>query len=268
MRQLGAIILPARLNSKRVEKKLLREVGDKTVLQLAYENAKRAKQPYVVAIATDSENELYSHARSFCPVVVKTDTSIRCGTVRVAHASKYKAFSKADIIVNVQADEIEIDPSVIDEVFTMLANDVHLDMVTVVKKRSRSENPSANSTVQAIVEEGKLVDLKRFETDSADDDYLEHIGIAGFRKAALYKYMKLTPSSRDRAQGNEYLTAIDNNFRIGIVYYEGSSKAINTEEDIEVEMEKPKPKAKPKARKKKTNGTKVQRKSTSRKPKV
>jgi 3-deoxy-manno-octulosonate cytidylyltransferase (CMP-KDO synthetase) len=248
MRQLAAVILPARLNSTRADKKLLRELGGKSVLQLAYENACKAKQPYVVGIASDSTEEMLDHAKSFCPVVIKTDSSIRCGTSRVARASTHNAFGKADIIVNVQADEIDIDPSVIDKVIQMLADDVHLDMVTVVKRRSKNDSPSANSTVQAIVDDKGLLDLVRFTEDKADSDYYEHIGIAGFRKTALYKYMALSPSDRDRAQGNEYLTAIDNKFRIGLVKYEGSSKAVNTEEDLEIEAPKPKKKIKRKPR--------------------
>jgi len=240
MRQLAAVILPARLNSTRAEKKLLREVGGKTVLQLAYENAKKAQQPYIVGIASDSTEEMLEHAKSFCPVVVKTDTSLRCGTSRVARAATHNAFGKADIIVNVQSDEIDIDPSIIDEVIQMLADDVHLDMVTVVKKRNKNDSPSTNSTVQAIIDDnGLLTDLVRFTEGKAESDYYEHIGIAGFRKTALYRYLKYSPSDRDRAQGNEYLTAIDNGYRIGLVKYEGPSKAINTEEDIKVEKPKP-----------------------------
>ena len=250
MRQLAAVILPARLNSIRANKKLLRDLGGKSVLQTAYENAKKAKQPYVVGIASDSTEEMLKHSRSFCPVVVQTDSSIRCGTSRVAKASLNNAFSKADIIVNVQSDEIDVDPSVIDDVIQKLCDNVHLDMVTVVKPRTKSEAPSANSTVQAILdEEGRLVDLVRFTEDKAVSDYLEHVGIAGFRKTALYKYMKLDPSERDRLQGNEYLTAIDNNFRIGIVEYKGAVQAINTEEDFKEKEVKEKPKKTVKKRK-------------------
>lgn len=262
MRQLAAIILPARLNSSRLPKKLLQEVNGKSVIQTAYENAKKASKAFVVSIASDDTDEMYNHVKSFCPLTVKTPAYLTCGTHRVAYASRHGNFAKADIIVNVQGDEIGLDPKVIDDLIDALSNDPHLDMVTAIKKRSKSEKPSPNSTVEAVVEDGKLIDLVRFKSGTADKDYYEHIGVVAFRKRALYRFLQTTPTEKARLSNNEYITAIENNFRIGLVDYEGESKAVNTIKDLEgPEIEKP---VKPK---KKTNA-KVQRKPSSRKSKI
>lgn len=251
MRGLAAVVIPARLASKRFPGKLLEQVNGKSVLQSTYEKACLANKVFVTMIATDNTDELFEHAQSFCPYVYKTSDDIRCGTCRVAKLASHKDLSKADIIVNVQADEIDIDPALIDELIETLNNDVHLDMVTAVVKRPVGYKTTLNSTVRAVLVKDKLVDLVRVNSVCDKDEFYEHIGIAAFRKSALFSYTRFDPSDRDRAQDNEYLTAIDKGLRIGVVKYKGDPIAINTEEDLK-KVKKPVKKAKKKAKKKAT----------------
>jgi 3-deoxy-manno-octulosonate cytidylyltransferase (CMP-KDO synthetase) len=229
------------MDSKRLPGKVMADVNGKSVLQRTFERASKAQQPFTTVIAVDQSPELLQHAKSFAKHVWPTPNTCRCGTYRVAYMARHQALSKADIVVNVQADEIDIDPKLIDELIQKLADDVSLDMATAVIKRSKDHKPRTNSTVQAVIDEdGKLQDLVRYEGGPVDKDYFEHIGIAAFRKEALFKYMSYDPSDRDRAQNNEYLTAIDKGFRIATVTYEGELTAINTQEDLDA-LTKPKP---------------------------
>ena len=239
----------ARLDSKRLPRKVLADVKGKSVLQRTFERASQAKQPFTTVIAVDESDELYDHAKGFAKNVWHTPDYVRNGTYRVAIMARHLALSKADIVVNVQADEIDIDPALIDELIDVLAKDVSIDMATAVIKRPKGHRYSGNSTVRAIIEDDNLVDLVRTElTEDSQEEFFEHIGIAAFRKAALFKYMSFDPSERERAQNNEYLTAIDKGLRIKVVEYKGNVTAINTAEDLE-KANAPEPKPKPKKKK-------------------
>jgi 3-deoxy-manno-octulosonate cytidylyltransferase (CMP-KDO synthetase) len=251
--RLAAVLIPARMRSKRLPGKVMMDLNGKTVLQRTYENVMKAKQPYVVAIAVDSTPELLDHALSLTQYSWATPDSCRCGTHRVAVLCKHIAFSKAEIIVNVQADEVDIDPDLIDALIVKLSENTDIDMVTAVKPRKKGHMGHENSTVRAIIEDGKLTDLIRDTvTEKSSEDYYEHIGIAAFRKGALMKYLKTYPSVRERTQNNEYLTMIDMGLRIAIIEYDGETININTQEDVDKYLGGPKPvkKKKPKARKK------------------
>lgn len=239
------VVIPARIASKRLENKLLQKVDGKTVLEHTYSRASKARQPYVTVIATDGTEELTAEAKRICKYVYPTDPNLRCGTCRVAKVSTHRELTKADIVVNVQADELLVDPNLIDELINTLADDVSIDMVTAVIKRPKDHAPVAKSTVEAKLEDGLLVDLVRFDNNKAKKEYFEHIGIAAFRKTALFKYMKWNPSDRDRAQKNEYLTAIDNGLRIKVVEYNGDVLNINTADDLKKAEEYFKPKEEP-----------------------
>ena len=47
------IVIPSRLNSKRLKKKPLQKIGNKTLIELVYENIKKIKI-YKILVATDS----------------------------------------------------------------------------------------------------------------------------------------------------------------------------------------------------------------------
>lgn len=230
-------------------KKVLREIDGKSVLQHTFERAKQAKSPYAVFIATDSNEELYRHACSFADFVYRTSDDIRCGTNRVATLARHGDLSKANIIVNVQADEIDASPELIDRLIDELNNDMTTDIAMAVIKRPKGFKPSAGSSVQAIMKDGKLDDLVRAEKDDPVDGFLEHIGIVAFKKRALFDYLSYDPSVRDRQRNNEYMTAVDFGMRIKVIEVEDDSISINTEEDIK-KASKPKPR---KRRKKKAS---------------
>src|SRR5690349_4083868 len=99
------IVIPARLASTRLPRKLLLADTGKTLIQHTYEAASRARKPSGVLIATDSE-EIASEVRRFGGSAVMTSVDLASGTDRVAQAAA--TLPNADIIVNVQGDEPDL----------------------------------------------------------------------------------------------------------------------------------------------------------------
>jgi 3-deoxy-manno-octulosonate cytidylyltransferase (CMP-KDO synthetase) len=106
----AAIIIPARYASTRLPGKPLLDAGGKTLIQRVYEQAKKSKRATDVIVATDDER-IFNAVNSFGGVAVMTSAAHDSGTARVAEAA---AKTNADVIVNLQGDEPEIDPADLD----------------------------------------------------------------------------------------------------------------------------------------------------------
>jgi 3-deoxy-manno-octulosonate cytidylyltransferase (CMP-KDO synthetase) len=259
MRQLAVVIIPARYDSKRLPGKLLKDMDGKSVLERTYDGASKARHPFATIIATDSTPELSSHARKFCKYVYETGTNHRCGTTRIASIHNYPGIAKADIVVNVQGDNPDIDPKLIDDLIDVLITDTSIDMATAYTTLPDGQKPVKDSDVRLILDkDGGILDMVRAGTHCHTEGFKKHIGVVAFRKSALIKYYKLSPSERDRKQGNEYLTAVDNGFRIKTIEYKDDVVSINTEEDLVKAAKKKKPVKKKKTvtKKKRTAKTK------------
>ena len=122
-----AIIIPARYGSSRLRgKPLLRGTG-KYLIQHVYENALRCRRADEVIIATD-DPRIVAAVRGFGGNVVLTRRDHPSGTDRVAEAARVL---RADVIINVQGDEPDLDPSAIDLLPTLLERDPEARMATL-----------------------------------------------------------------------------------------------------------------------------------------
>ena len=94
-------IIPARLASTRMPRKMLREIGGKPLIGRVYEAVRSSSQLDDVIIATDSE-EIMEVCRHHGWKALLTSSSHRSGTERVHEISQSV---EADIYLNVQGDE-------------------------------------------------------------------------------------------------------------------------------------------------------------------
>ncbi|MCA9265827.1 MAG: hypothetical protein KDA60_18320, partial [Planctomycetales bacterium] len=99
------VVIPARLHSTRLPRKLLLRDTGRTVLQHTYEAALEAVHPSGVLVAADHP-EIVREVNSFGGEAIMTDPQAATGTDRVAEAAQ--GLACAEIIVNVQGDEPEI----------------------------------------------------------------------------------------------------------------------------------------------------------------
>ncbi len=135
------IVIPARLQSSRLPRKLLLRETGKSVLQHTFEAASRARKPSGVWVATDAQ-EIVDEVRRFGGRAELTDPSAASGTDRVAELAR--RLPVADIVVNVQGDEPEISAEAIDAVIDNLERDAHSVMATLATPiRSRRAIPGS-----------------------------------------------------------------------------------------------------------------------------
>lgn len=121
-------VIPARLASSRLPGKLLLAETGKPLIQYAWEAASRAAALDEVLIATDSP-EIADAARRFGARVEPTGEH-PSGTDRIAEVVR-RCCQDADIVVNVQGDEPELDPAAIDKVVALLRGRPDVEMATL-----------------------------------------------------------------------------------------------------------------------------------------
>ncbi len=112
------VIIPARLGSSRLPRKVILDICGKPMIQHVYEAAKKAKNIDEVYIATDSK-EVEDICKTFTSNIIMTSQDHESGTDRLAEAVQK---IDAENIINVQGDEPLIDPNLIDELASSLEN--------------------------------------------------------------------------------------------------------------------------------------------------
>lgn len=233
-------IIPARLDSKRFPRKMLADVGGKSLIQRTYENALLAEKPDRLIIATDSW-EIYDHVKSFTDNVAMTSLSCLNGTERAAEViNKSPELSKAKIVVNIQGDEPDIAASTIDRVIKALEDDKEAQVSTACIRIHNAEDAKDPSVVKCVLNQrGQALYFSRAmipfgKTGEFKSEliYYKHFGIYCYRKDFLLLYCRLPSTPLQHAEDLEQLKILEHGYAIHVVEVENDSIGIDTPEDL------------------------------------
>lgn len=231
------IVIPARLASTRLPKKLLLCETGKPLIQHTYEAACRARRPRGVIVATDHE-EIARAVESFGGRVVMTDADLTSGTDRVAQAAL--GLDDIDLIVNVQGDEPELSADSIDRVIELLESEpdaVMSTLATPVRTRTTLENPACVKVVlddrrRALYFSRSPIPHPRQWDDSlleeARPPFLLHLGIYAYRREFLLRLANMPPSRLERIEKLEQLRVIEAGHAIAVGIVDEPSIGIDT----------------------------------------
>lgn len=142
-----AVCIPARYASTRFPGKVLAKDTGKYLIQHTWEQARKAKLPERVVIAADDER-IVEAARTFGAECVLTSTEHNSGTDRIAEAVGH---SDAEIIINVQGDEPQIDPDHIDSLARLLLESPESPMATLAAGFTSPEQVLDPNVVKVVV---------------------------------------------------------------------------------------------------------------------
>jgi len=248
--------IPARYSSTRFPGKVLAKDTGKFLIQHTYERACAAKRVEKVIIAADDE-KVREAAESFGAECVLTSIEHQSGTDRIAEAV---AQMDVDIVVNLQADEPEIDPANIDYVARLLIENPDYPMATLAADFERAEQIADPNIVKVIVAwsvlrgaNRKKLDAKRYPLNADcgraiyfsrapipyDRDaqgigqvgqYKRHLGIYAYRKDFLLKITALPQTPLEKIEKLEQLRTIENGFGILVGKVKHTCDGIDTPE--------------------------------------
>ncbi|MGA7156418.1 MAG: 3-deoxy-manno-octulosonate cytidylyltransferase [Acidobacteriaceae bacterium] len=225
-------VIPARLASTRLPRKVLREIAGDPMLAWVYGAAKACAALDEVIVATDNvEVQRLCEERGWrCEM---TSPELPSGTDRLYAVSKVV---EADIYVNIQGDEPLLLPDHITAILALFTAP-HVD-VTTPKVRCTPEdinNPNAVKVVTAL--DGRALYFSRatipFDRDGAGDaSYWKHLGLYAYRKAALEKFASLQPSALEQSERLEQLRLLENGVSIYVAETAHDTIGVDTEDDL------------------------------------
>ena len=229
-------IIPARYQSSRLPGKVLEKIGGKTMLQLVYEQVKKVPVIDEIIIATDDKRILEA-ARSFGAQAEMTFASHRSGTDRCAQVAQ--EFWESDIIVNVQADEPFIEPSVIEMLVNKMREDTWIGICTICSPATAKDlaDPNVVKVVKAynnLALYFSRAAIPYLADEKADfKDFWRHSGLYAYRNKVLQAVTKLPPSSLEQAEKLEQLRWLQNGYGIYVIETAYKGKGIDTPADLE-----------------------------------
>jgi 3-deoxy-manno-octulosonate cytidylyltransferase (CMP-KDO synthetase) len=237
------VCIPARYASTRFPEKVLAKDTGKFLIQHTCEQAKKAKLPQQVIIAAD-DVRIVEAARAFGGECVLTSVEHKSGTDRIAEAT---ANVDADIVINVQGDEPEIDPDHIDSLARLLIDNPECPMATLVAPFASADQVANPNVVKVVMSTtGRAIYFSRspipYDRDNAGigsaGQYWRHIGIYAYRKDFLLKITKLPQTPLEKLEKLEQLRAIENGFAILVGKVAHTRDGIDTPEQYAAFVER------------------------------
>jgi 3-deoxy-manno-octulosonate cytidylyltransferase (CMP-KDO synthetase) len=225
-------IIPARLASTRLPRKILREIAGKPMLARVYEAARACKRLDEVIVATDSE-EIMAVCRQHGWRALMTSSEHRSGTDRVNEVAKMIV---ADVYVNVQGDEPLARPEHIDALLVPM-RDPKI-MVSTVKTSCAAEDVNNPNAVKVVTDKhGRALYFSRstipFNRDGSPSvPYFKHLGFYAYRKSALDQFCQLPESQLERSERLEQLRFLENGIGIYVADTPYDTVGVDTEEDL------------------------------------
>jgi len=234
------IVIPARLNSTRLPRKVLREIGGKPLIQHVWDAARRARAQEVV-IATDS-GEVRDACLAFGADVQMTSKRHTSGTDRIHEVASKRRWSASTIVVNLQGDEPLMPPALVRRAAQLLARDRAADIATLCHPLHASEQWLNPNFVKVVMDaRGHALYFSRapipWRRDGArnfpEGQAFRHIGLYAYRVAALKQFSKLKAAPLETTEALEQLRALAAGMTIAVgVAREPPPRGVDTEEDL------------------------------------
>jgi len=227
-----AIIIPARMASKRLPNKPMAKINGIPMIERVWKQGIKSKIGDVYVAC--SEDEVFDLITSKGGKAIMTDPNLPSGTDRVFAAfNLLQNKDDYESIINLQGDMPLIDSMNIQSVNIPLKNGY--DIGTIATDISSDEEKNENITkVYVDWEEdvvGNSLDFYKFSKKQLTNIY-QHVGIYSFKPIALRKFVSLPASKNEIDRKLEQLRAIDAGIKIGITYVENLPISVDTLEDL------------------------------------
>lgn len=231
-RSVGVLgVIPARLASTRLSRKVLRQVAGRPLLAWVYEAALRAKELDRVVIATDADEVMALCEREGWPCEM-TSPDLQSGTDRIQAIAQYLT---AEIYVNIQGDEPLLEPEHVRALLRPFRQP-HVEVTTlkVLCSAANERNPNAVKVVTAA--DGRALYFSRatipYDRDGAGATYWKHLGLYAYRRAALDRFPHLQPSVLEQTERLEQLRFLENGVSLYVEATEIDTVGVDTIEDL------------------------------------
>ena len=229
------IIIPARLESSRLPNKPLADICGSPMIIHVLNRGLESKCGDVV-VAT-SNIEIRDVVESYGAKAIMTDSKHPSGSDRIYEAlniidnkNKYKN------IVNLQGDLPTIDPGLIKLTFKLIENNKEADISTLggtIKDINELKDPNVVKAYVKNIDQPLYADNFIRSPEGYDSNKLyHHLGIYGYKRKSLEKFIKTKQSKREKEFQLEQLRALDNGMKIAIDLINQIPIGVDTKDDL------------------------------------
>lgn len=228
-------LIPARLESTRLSRKLLRELNGIPLIVRTAQNIidfKIFDEVHVITDSTDIKNILDKYSISN----FLSEKDHQTGTDRVA---EYANNFDCDIIINVQGDEPFIKKQNLQIILSEFENDHNkiIDVISLKKRIDKQIDIDNHNNVKVVTDANDFANFFSrspipHNRSNSFNQYYKHIGIYAFRKKALMEFPKMFISEIEKAEKIEALRFIYNDKKIKLLEIHNNIISIDTEEDF------------------------------------
>ena len=225
-------VIPARLASTRLTRKVLRTIAGRPMVEWVWRAAQSSGLMDPVLVATDSE-EVAAVCRERGVPVVMTSPDCPSGSDRVREVARQVP---ADIYVNIQGDEPTLTADFFPPMLKLFERpEVEVATLSVRCPAHEVTNPNAVKVVTAL--DGRALYFSRstipYDRDqSGHAAYRKHLGIYAYRKAALERFASLPPSPLEKIERLEQLRLLENGIALYVAEAPRDTIGVDTEEDL------------------------------------
>lgn len=225
-------IIPARLGSTRLARKVLREIAGRPMLSHVYEAAASCSGLAEVIVATDSEEVLEVcrkhewHARLTSP-------DHASGTDRVWEVA---SDTPAEVYINIQGDEPLARREHIEALLALMQNPA-VEVGTLKTPCAAHDVANPNAVKVVTDNAGRALYFSRatvpFDRDGARPDYFKHLGFYAYRRSALKRFCSMQPGELERTERLEQLRFLENGIAIHVAEAPFDTIGVDTEADLQ-----------------------------------
>jgi 3-deoxy-manno-octulosonate cytidylyltransferase (CMP-KDO synthetase) len=250
MNQAFTVILaiPARLDSSRLPRKLIAEIGGKPMIGHVLERCLQATAAHATVLCTDSQ-ELADHASNFGILSLLTSAACTSGSDRIASVADQlltavNSAPERTIIINVQGDQPFLDPALIDAIAAFfIVRQPTPEVLTPIYWLSPEKLHNPNVVKVLLAADGRGLYCSRSalphvrDVDPADwcahTSFWGHVGIYAYRADVLLRWSQLPVSPLEHLEKLEQLRLIEAGIRIDTLEVEGDQFSVDTPEQLE-----------------------------------
>ncbi len=225
-------VIPARLDSKRLPGKVLRDIAGKAMVHRVYEAARRSPLLTDLIVATDSE-EVYRYCSSHGVHVTMTGHH-PSGSDRLHEVMER---TDGDIYVNIQGDEPTLRSDHLELLLQpVLAGEAEVTTLKVEVDVNAAHDP--NNVKVVTDRSGRALYFSRYPLPFDRDGkggihYFKHIGLYAYTRAALTRFHQLPQSSLEVAEKLEQLRLLENGVPILVRETDHDTVGVDTEADLQ-----------------------------------
>lgn len=229
----ATVVIPARFGSTRFPAKILASETGRPLVQHVVDQARKCRKVNDIVVATD-DSRIADALAPFHTRVVMTSPAHQSGTDRIAEVAKG---IRDEIIVNVQGDEPEIEPEIIDGLIARLESSTD-DMATAATLFPAGADVANPNLVKCVFgPTGRAVYFSRspvpFHRDagySNNAPYYLHLGIYAYRREFLLEFASWAPTPLELTEKLEQLRALEHGRSIFVMPVTRATHGVDTPE--------------------------------------